>query len=79
MTEQGSTRDDLRAELERVDAELEELDRDIRGVRDSLTDGGPMDVEDRSAALGQVDELEAIEARLRQRREVIVERLGAAG
>ena len=68
---------DLRAELERVDAELEELSRDIRDVRDSLTDGGAMDVEDRAGAISQIDELDAIEARLQQRRDAIVERLGA--
>ena len=73
----GQTDDKLPAELSRVDAELAELEQDVRDVRDSLTDSGPMDVEDRAAALGQIDELEAIEARLQQRREAIVEQLGA--
>ena len=45
----------------RVDEELAELDRDVRDVRESMTDGGPMDPEDRAAAMIQIEELEAIE------------------
>lgn len=70
---------DGRGELERVESELGQLDRDIREVRENLNDGGPMDPEDRSAMLTQIEELQAIRARLRQRRESLVERLGSAG
>ena len=78
MADDEPTREELQAELDRLEAELDELVRDIRSVRDSISDGGPMDPEDRAAALSQVEELEAIQARLRQRREAVLGQLGVA-
>jgi hypothetical protein len=77
MADDETTKDDLRAELERVDAEIDELGRNVREVRGSLNDGGPMDPEDRSTALTQVEELEAVRTGLERRRETIREQLGS--
>ena len=77
MADQETTHGNPRAELERVEAELAELVEDIRGVRDSLTDSGPMDIEDRAGALSQIEELERIQDRLEQRRDSLREELGA--
>ena len=77
MTDDETAKDDLRAELERVEAEIDELGRNIRDVRGSLSDGGPMDSEDRSTALTQVEELDAVRTGLERRREAIRERLGS--
>ena len=72
-----TTNDDLRAELERVETEIDELVRNIRDVRGSLNDGGPMDPEDRSTALTQIEELDAVRTGLERRRETIREQLGS--
>lgn len=77
MTDDETAKDDLRAELERVETEIDELGRNIREVRGSLSDGGPMDSEDRSTALTQVEELDAVRTGLERRREAIRERLGS--
>ena len=72
-----TTNDDLRAELDRVETEIDGLGRNLREVRDSMTDGGPMDPEDRAAVLTQVEELEGVRSGLEQRREAIREQLGS--
>ena len=79
MADEDPTYDDLRAELDRLDAELVEIDRDVRQVRDSLADGGPMDAEDRASALSQIEELEQVRDRLSRRRETVRAELGSAG
>ena len=77
MADDETTKDDLRTELERVDAEIDELGRNVREVRGSLNDGGPMDPEDRSTAHTQIAELEAVRTGLERRRETIREQLGS--
>jgi hypothetical protein len=77
MTDGDTANDDLRAELERLDTEIDELGRNIRDVRGSLSDGGPMDSEDRSTALTQVEELDAVRTGLERRRDAIREQLGS--
>jgi len=77
MTDDKTANDDLRTELERVEAEIDELGRNIQDVRGSLSDAGPMDPEDRSTALTQVEELDAVRSGLERRREAIREQLGS--
>lgn len=76
MEDQQSTSEDQRAELDRLENELAEQDRSIREVRESMTDGGPMDPEDRAAAMIQIEELEAVRDGLQRRRETLREELG---
>ena len=77
MTDNETATADLRAELERVETEIDELGRNVREVRGSMTDGGSMDPEDRATALTQVEELEAVRTGLERRRETIREQLGS--
>ena len=77
MTDDQTANDDLRAELERVETEIDELGRNVREVRGSMLDGGSMDPEDRATALTQVEELEAVRTGLERRRETIREQLGS--
>jgi hypothetical protein len=72
------TNDDTRAELERVEAQIAEIRREVRDLRDGLSDAGAMDPEDRSAVLSQAEEQEAVAAELERRRDTLRERLGSA-
>jgi hypothetical protein len=72
----GPSQDDLRAQLERVDAEQAELLQEARNVRAELVDAGPMDAEDRSAIITRAEELEAFAAELGRRRETLLQKLG---
>jgi hypothetical protein len=78
MEDQQSATDDRRAELDRLESELVEQDKSITGVRDSMTDGGPMDPEDRAAAMIQIEELEAIREGLQRRRDALRDELGVS-
>ena len=77
MTDDDTANDDLQTELERLDAEIAELERNISDVRGSLRYGGPMDSEDRSTALTQVEELDAVRTGLERRRDAVREQLGS--
>jgi hypothetical protein len=78
MNDQQSATDDRRAELDRLESELVEQDKSITGVRDSMTDGGPMDPEDRAAAMIQIEELEAVREGLQRRRDALRDELGVS-
>lgn len=72
-----ATNDDPRAELDRLDRQLEELQRTVRDLRTGLNDAGPVDPEDRALVLSQAEEQEAIINELEQRRDHLREQLGS--
>jgi hypothetical protein len=72
------TRQELEAELQRIDADLAELRREVHDLRTELVDAGPVDAVDRTSILTQAEEVESFVATLEQRRETVVERLAQA-
>lgn len=77
-TPQGPTTgsDEVRAELGLVDAELAEMERQVRELRSELADAGPVDAIDRASVITQAEELEALAAQLERRRAALVQKLG---
>jgi hypothetical protein len=67
---------DPRAELARVEGQIEDLHRSVRDLRAGLNDAGPTDLEDRSLVLSQAEEQEAIIAELERRRDNLRAQLG---
>ncbi|MET1059051.1 MAG: hypothetical protein ABWX84_05615 [Nocardioides sp.] len=67
---------ELRADLDRVEAQRSELLRRARELRTGLADAGPMDTEERTAIITQAEELEALAAELERRRDALLEKLG---
>jgi hypothetical protein len=70
------TNHDPRTELARVERQIEDLQQTVRELRVGLSDAGPTDPEDRSLAISQAEEKEAIIAELERRRDHLREQLG---
>jgi hypothetical protein len=69
--------DQLRIELERVEHEIAELQREAREIRERLADD-PGDGPDRAESLTLAEEQEAIAAVLEERRDELQRRLAAS-
>jgi uncharacterized protein involved in exopolysaccharide biosynthesis len=67
---------DPRAELQDLDQRINELSAQIDQLRADLTSSGPMDSEERAAALTNIEELEGSLDGLRGRRESVQAQLG---
>jgi multidrug resistance efflux pump len=72
------TEEDVRAELVRVDAELDELRRQVHDLRAEVSEEGAMDAADRTALITQAEELEALAAELERRRDALEKSLGGS-
>jgi hypothetical protein len=66
----------LEDSLREVDAELAELRRTARGLREQVGEDEPGDYADRSAAIEAADEQDEIIAQLEDRRSDLLRRLG---
>jgi hypothetical protein len=69
--------DDTRNELARVERQIAELQETAHGLRAGLNDAGPTDAEDRSQAIYEAEQQEAISAELEMRRDELRRRLGS--
>ncbi len=68
--------DDPRAELARVERQIEDLQQTVRDLRAGLNDAGPTEPEDRSAVIFEAEQQEEIIAELEQRRDHLRAQLG---
>jgi len=73
------TTNEIRAELDKVEREIEQLGKSAHELRASIGDeaGGPMEPEDRAATLTQAEEQEAIMETLEARRDELKRELGS--
>jgi uncharacterized coiled-coil DUF342 family protein len=71
----GRSSEELRAELDWVDAERDQILRQVQDLRAELSDAGPMDAEDRTSVITQADELKSLAAELERRRDALLEKL----
>jgi hypothetical protein len=77
-TPEGSASEaDLRAELERLEAEGADLLRRAYDVRAEISTEGPSDAIDRATLLTEAEELEAFAAELERRRDSLAAKLKA--
>jgi outer membrane murein-binding lipoprotein Lpp len=80
MAEQAE-HDQLRRELQDVEAQIAQVRSDIEGIREQVggQGSGAQDSEDVAAALTNAEEQEAVLGTLEQRRETVLKQLGEAG
>ena len=72
------TNDDPRTELARVEAQIGDLRETARDLRSSLNDAGPVEPEDRSQAIYEAEQQEAIIDELEMRRDELRKQLGSS-
>lgn len=68
------TESDPTDELREIDQQIDEVTRDIDGLRDHLADAGTIEPEERAAILTNREELEGVLDGLRRRRAAVAER-----
>ncbi len=71
----GMTESDPKAELREIDEQIDQVTRDIDGLRDQLADAGPIEPEERAAVLTNREELEGVLDGLRRRRATVSEQV----
>jgi SMC interacting uncharacterized protein involved in chromosome segregation len=72
----GMTESDPKAELRAIDEQIDQVTRDIDGLRDQLADAGAIEPEERAAVLTNREELEGVLDGLRRRRATVSEQVG---
>ena len=70
------TESDPKAELREIDEQIDQVTRDIDGLRDQLADAGAIEAEERAAVLTNREELEGVLDGLRRRRATVSEQVG---